>query len=133
MKTNQTTLDQYNHLMLALNVVSKIECDHEAEMDGRAPNSKVTRYSFWKIADSVFDVLIRNLFPRATVEQRNTLLEVMTLEQLMEHVPAEGMLNRQQQDIQNAYEAIKAKVRYLFPLDEQTAMQRHYLETVLLK
>jgi hypothetical protein len=133
MQTNQTTIERYSRLVHALNTVTQIECEQQAELDGRTGRSRVTLASYYSIAETVMDVLIRNVFPRVSIEQHNALIELMTLRELMEKVPAEGILTRPQQDIQNGFECAKARVRHLLPPDEQSPIQQHYLETVLLK
>ena len=126
------TIDRCNRLFDALRIITKIELEERCELDGIGPQSKCTRASVHETYDAVTDAIFRNVFPRATIEQRNALVELDILSEQMERVPKEGILSQAQMDIQHGHEAAKAKVRHLFPLDEVRPMQRYYLETVLL-
>jgi hypothetical protein len=124
----QTKIDsQWSNFLNGCKAIAEVENDQEFAQDGIAGGA-VNRHKGERIIETVEDVILRNLFPRATPEQRAAVSIVISLRIANQSVPRDGILSADQMEIQHAYEAKKALVRHFFPLDEVTPLQRHYLE-----
>ena len=120
---------QYHRMFAAIKIITDIEHEQALALDARSGTDKVTHASFETILNITTDVILRNIFPRATKEQRAILEALMSTAAVDLSTLEAGA----RFDVENGRAMAKEEAARMFPLDEVNPLQRLYLTTFLLK